>query len=339
MKTNLKFWLLTSLVSLLLNIHVWGQINVYTTPADPAKTYLIVKQNGAKFIGKIVSQDAHEILLNTVDFGELYIPKHVIEEIRELLPETDKNYISDDLFASRYFITTNGLPIKKGENYIQWNLYGPDFQFGIADNFSIGIMTSWVAMPIIANAKYSIDLGKNRSMALGLLAGTGSWALPEFGLLLPFVSFTYGNRKNNINFSTGYGEIFYPDSEFNPNIGDYEDMNRHEGRLLLSIAGMAKISDKFSLVFDTFIVPWGPYKTYQKWENVDHFDEFGNYTSSTYENLGEYTEQSPSLALILPGIRWTIDQDRAFQFGFTGFYFDGAFAQFPIPMVQWYRRL
>ena len=290
-------------------------------------------------MGEILAQDAREILLKTVDLGNIYIPKHVIKEIREILPETDSNYISDELFATRYFITTNGLPIKKGENYIQWNIYGPDFQFGVADNFGVGIMTSWAAIPVIANAKYSLDLGKNRSMAFGLLAGTGSWALPEFGLLLPFVSFTYGNRKNNINFSTGYGEIFYADSDYNEGTGNYEDTKRHEGRLLLSIAGMAKISEKFSLVFDTFIAPWGPYQTYSEYAYVDHFDEFGNYTNTTQIKTGEYTERSPSLALILPGIRWTIDQDRAFQFGFTGFYFDNEFIQFPIPMVQWYRRL
>jgi hypothetical protein len=303
------------------------------------KTFLVEKQNGAKFVGEIVSEDAREILIRTKDRGEIFIPQHEVKRVTEIVPETEKEYITEEIFATRYFITTNGLPIKKGENYIQWNIYGPDFQFGVADNFGVGIMTSWAAIPVIANAKYSIALGKNKSMALGMLAGTGSWALPEFGLLVPFVSFTYGNRRNNITFSTGYGQLFYEEDEYSPispNI--YEKVNKREGRYLLSIAGMTKINEKFSLVFDSFIAPRGPYQTNVVWEDRGRWDDITNTYISDWHKT-ETRERSPNLALILPGIRWQLDADRAFQFGFTGFYFDNEFQQFAIPMVQWYRRL
>ncbi|MBN1927452.1 MAG: hypothetical protein JW798_16585 [Prolixibacteraceae bacterium] len=306
---------------------------------DTNKLYLVKKYNGAEFLGKIKFYDARELLLATETIGEVYIPKHEIKEIREVNPEKYMEFDGEELFASRYFITTNGLPVKKGDNYILWNIYGPDFQFGIADNFGIGVMTSWAAIPIIATAKYSIPLGKSTNMALGALLGTGSWAFPDFGLALPFASFTFGNRRNNLTLSAGYGALFYSEERYNPVTGNNFDEQYSEGRVLLSIAGMAKISPKFSIVFDTFISPWGPQKTYTEWEPVDHYDPITKYYINTTYTERKITEQSPNLAIIMPGIRWQVDTDKAFQFGFTGFYFDNEFVPFPIPMIQWYRKL
>ncbi|MFA9390310.1 MAG: hypothetical protein ACERKD_10900 [Prolixibacteraceae bacterium] len=327
------------IIAILLFVLFSAKVPIHAIAQDETthNWVMVVKDNGIKFIGEILTQDAREILLKTEDLGEIYIPRYVIKEIKPLLSNDKKHAISEDIFATRYFITTNGLPIKKGENYIQWNIYGPDFQFGIADNFGIGVMTSWAAIPIIANAKYSIDLGKNKSMALGLLAGTGSWALPKFGVLLPFVSFTMGDRVNNLTFSGGYGSLFYGANEDRLMGDSYEtfQQQKHEGRVLLSVAGMAKISEKFSLVFDTFISPWGPEQTHTEYE---YYNEI---TGEYYEQgkLVTTTSPSPNLALIIPGIRWQLDADRVFQFGFTGMYFDGQFQEFAIPMIQLYRRL
>jgi hypothetical protein len=332
MKRTVKF-----IVALLLTSYLFAANLVAQNLTDNLpKMYVVTKNDGVKFIGEILSSDAREVLMRTNAIGDVYIPKHEIKEIKEILAGSAKQFVSDDIFATRYFITTNGLPIKKGESYIQWNLYGPDFQFGIADNFGVGVMTSWAAIPIVGNAKYSIKLKGRSSMALGLLAGTGSWAFPEFGLALPYVSYTYGDRRNNLTLSTGFAQVYYQNSVYNPNTGLNFDENQHEGRLLVSVAGMAKITDKFSLVFDSFISPWGPDVTRTQFE-------YGNFNPNTgnYDEIREVkvTEKSPGLAIFLPGVRWQMDADRAFQFGFTGFYYDDEFMPFPIPMVQWYRRL
>lgn len=311
-------------------------VHCVITMAQDVKIYLVQKQNGVKFIGELISSDAREVLLRTSQMGDIYIPKHEIKEMKEILPDAQKQYVTDELFATRYFITTNGLPIKKGENYIQWNLYGPDFQFGIADNFGVGVMTSWAAIPIIANAKYSIDLKNKSSMALGVLAGTGSWAYPDYGMMLPFVSYTYGTRRNNITFSGGYAQLFYQEEVWDQNTSMSNNINRQMGRLLVSVAGMAKLSDKFSLVFDSFISPWGTPVT--KTETVYNNWNENTMGNDNYTNI-EVKEKSKPIAILLPGIRWQMNPDAAFQFGFTGFYFEDEFQPFPIPMVQWYRRL
>lgn len=333
MKNILHILFFGFLLCLFIPNYTYAQANTPTEQQN-TKLFIITKQNGTKFIGEILSKDAREILLKTADLGNIYIPMHVIESIREILPDEENPLIEDDIFATRYFITTNGLPIKKGENYILWNLYGPDFQFGIKDNFGIGIMTSWGAVPIIFTAKYSKDLGKNKSIAFGALAGTGSWVLPEFGLLLPYTALTLGDRKNNLNFSLGYGLIFYQTSEYSPAYDSYRDINKSEGRFLLSLAMNTKLSDKISLVFDSFIAPPGPFQTTYDREN--YYDNIRN----TYESRAiKTTKRSPGFALLVPGIRWQLERNKAFQFGFSGISFDGEFVPAPIPMVQFFRRL
>lgn len=331
-----KYLLATLLINCLTIQYIHAQPGIFEYQKD--QLYLIIKQNDTKFIGHIITYDEREILIETSDLGRIYIPKHVIKSIEPIL-EDENHYKFEEIFATRYFITTNGIPIKKGENYILWNYYGPDFQFGVAENFGVGVMTSWLATPIIGTAKYSIPLSEKANIGLGLLAGTGSWTFPDMGLILPFVSLTYGNRVNNITLSTGYGGLFYSEETYNPSAYDnYTKVNRSEGRVLLSVAGMAKINDKFSLVFDTFISPWGPEQTYTDWVDESYWDETNEIWIEKYSQK-TITERSPNLALIIPGLRWQMDADRAFQFGFTGVYFDGEFIEAPIPMVQWFRRL
>lgn len=188
MKTIVKSLMLLLAISFLFSATAICQ---EATTQDSTKLFLVTKNDGIEFLGVILTSDAREVLIRTEKIGDVYVPKHEIKSIKEVNPKFYSEFTGEELFATRYFITTNGLPIKKGENYIQWNVYGPDFQFGIADNFGVGVMTSWAAIPIIANAKYSIKLSEKTSMALGALAGTGSWALPDFGLALPFASFTF----------------------------------------------------------------------------------------------------------------------------------------------------
>lgn len=215
-----------------------------TTKIVISKTYLITTADGNEFFGTISYQDEKEVVIITKNLGKVSIPKYQIKEMKEVTSKeisSKGDYIPEQRFASRYFITTNGLPLTKGDNYILWNIYGPDIQFSISDRFSLGIMTSWIGVPIIGTAKYSFNLGKKTNMAVGTLLGTGSWSNPEFGLFVPFTAFTVGDRRNNINFSAGYGAVWSEEE--------------NEGNALLSVAGMATLGKKTRLVFDSFIVP------------------------------------------------------------------------------------
>lgn len=215
------------------------------TDSSKAKLFIITTNDGGEFIGEILSEDAKDVIIKTKDKGDVSIPKYQIKE-RKALESGDLNasgqYIPAEVFSTRYFITTNGLPIEKGESYVQWNLWGPDFEFGVAKNFSVGVMTTWLANPMIATAKYSIPLSEKTSLGVGTLLGTTTWVAPlSYGMALPFASLTNGDRKSNISFTAGYGAVFYE--------------GESSGRMLLSAAGMTKVGKKVSLVFDSFIIP------------------------------------------------------------------------------------
>lgn len=211
--------------------------------------YVVKTASGKEFIGEIISNDKREIVILTEEIGEIAIPKYELESITKV---GDKDvsksgvYIPDQVFATRYFISTNGLPIKKGENYVLWNLWGPDVSFGIADNWSIGLMTSWIGLPIILTTKYSIELDDKNSIGLGLLAGHTAWWSGAFegggGGLVPFASYTYGTRKSNITASLGYGQVWAAGGESG-------------GAAIMSVAGMAYLSKNVSFVFDSWIMP------------------------------------------------------------------------------------
>lgn len=235
--------ILALLVSLFCTVNqTMAQID--TTKTMLNKTYVITTAEGNEFLGTISYQDEKEVVIETKTMGKVSIPKYQIKEMKEVTGKeisSGGDYIPEQRFASRYFITTNGLPLTKGDNYILWNIYGPDIQFSITDHFGIGIMTSWIGVPIIGTAKYSFNVGKKTNMAVGALVGTGSWVSPEFGMLVPFTAFTFGDRRNNLNFSAGYGAV-WTDEE-------------NEGSTLFSVAGIATLGKKVNLVFDSFIVP------------------------------------------------------------------------------------
>ncbi|RYM32120.1 hypothetical protein ERX46_15675 [Brumimicrobium glaciale] len=281
-----------------------------TIPIQDSTQYKIIKTDGGVLTGIILTQDARELLLLSNDQRQVYIPQHLIKEIIKIdNPEftNDGIFIGEENFSTRYFITTNGLPLKKGNHYLQWNLYGPDFQFSLGKNFGIGIMTTWVAAPMVVNFKKSWQLGEKTHLAIGGLFGTISWALPDYGGALPFGTISFGDRKNNIAFSGGYGAIWYEGNV--------------DGRALTSVAAMVKISNRLSLVFDSFIL------LPSKGRNL-------NNPASIY-----YKKNQPAFGIFIPGLRFHQNEGRAFQFGILGIATKDLFTNFPIPMVQWYRKL
>lgn len=199
-----------------------------------------------------------------------------------------------------------------------------DFQFGIGKDFGVGVMTSWIGMPIIGTIKKSWELGDKTQFAIGGLIGTGTWIAPGFGGALPFGTISFGDRSKNLAISGGYGAVWQD--------GDAE------GRAITSIAGMIKISSKISLVFDSFILL--PGKTETKTSSYPE-SIYNQTTGITETQIKSYTYEikKPGVALIIPGIRWHQAKGKAIQFGFTGVYTDSEILAIPIPMIQWYRSL
>jgi len=208
---------------------------------EDRKISRIIKQDGNVFVGEILQDDGREVLILTDGLGKIYIPKSEIKEIEEVGAEEFRQgtFIGRDRFASRYFLTTNGLPIVKGEHYGMLSAYGPEVHFAASDNLSVGLLTTWIAAPIVASVKYSINLAPKANLSLGVLGGGMPFFVPGLGVL-GYGAFTLGDRSANLTLSAGYAGI--TDTEGGGSAAP-----------LLSIAGAVKTSPKFSLVGDSFI--------------------------------------------------------------------------------------
>ena len=212
-----------------------------TTSKEEPVLMRVKVNDGTEFIGYILSDDKREILIKTEDQGELYIPKYSINKIEQVAESDfiDGKYVGEERFSTRYFITTNGMPIKKGEHYAMFNMYGPEAHFAVADNFSVGVMATWVAMPVIGTAKYSFPIAKNVNASVGLLAGSTLWAGAGYGAL-GYGAITFGNRTANFTLSGGYAGV--------------SDGDGTSGSApLFSAAGMVKLGRRVTFVGDSFI--------------------------------------------------------------------------------------
>ena len=205
--------------------------------------YRITKQDGGVLVGKLKKNDAVEVILVTDNLGDVVIPKHLIREMKELKADDfykDGSLKANNGFHSRYFLTTNGFGLKKNESYVQWNLYGPDFQVAINDRLTAGLMTSWIGVPLIGSVKTTFPVGEGVRMGVGALAGTGSYAAPSFFFTLPFAAITVGDQRRNFNVAGGYGLVGF---------AQYST-----GGFITSLGASAELTAKLSFVFDSFFL-------------------------------------------------------------------------------------
>ena len=282
------------ILTFLLMIAFTG-INFAQEPStgQPGKIHVVVKNDGTEFVGTIVTQNEREVVMDTEKIGRVAIPRHEIREIREAdAGDLDQGeYLGSRSFSSRYFLTLNALPLEKGEHFAAINLYGPEGYFTLADNFTLGGITSWVGVPIVASLKYTFHVNKNVHFGLGAYGGTLSWASFRSVGGLAYGSITIGNFNNNITLSGGYAGVT-----------DGEDFSGSEP--LLSVGGMVRLGESISLIGDSFI----------------------------------YAGPNP-VALVMPGLRFSRREGRAFQFGLAGIVFEGNAIPFPIPVLGWFVRI
>ena len=273
------------------------------------ETKIIKLTNGNEYIGKIISDDGREVLIETNNVGKIYVNKNDIKSIAAYDPAEftilNNEVVKSTAFSTRYTFTTNALPIKKKDSYYMVNLWGPEFHVTIADNFNIGVMSSWLASPIALAAKYSIPTKNPKvNFSVGEIIGSGGYIAPEMGLSLTFANITLGDRDKNITFSGGY---LVANSEVgfgNPSHGPMGSVGAH-----------VRISDKSSFIFDSM---------------------FGS-TTRDYTNFGSPSTRYTPFFLFMPGLRLEQGEGKAVQFCMAGASLDGAV--FPFPYVTWFRKL
>jgi len=297
--------------------------------ADSVK-FSVIKNNGVEYIGFILSDDGREILLLTENLGKIYILKSEIKNIRKIDAQTEYqggSYIGTSAFTTRYQFTTNAFPIKRNDHYAATNLYGPEVHFSVADNFSVGIMSTWIASPFILALKYTIETSnKKLNFGLGTLMGSTAFLNQGRGFGgLHWAMATYGDRRNNVTLSAGYGYFNWDffSRRFFPQ-GTYAATNLPKGKTLgletaykgplIGLGMTFAVNDKVSFIFDAMFVH-ANYDGLTQNTNSDFIDDVFYYT---YEEPQAFVSLSSSNLIFMPGMRFQKSPNRAFQFTLSG---------------------
>lgn len=329
-------------------------ISQETTKSD--SLVQITMKTGDQFIGKILSDDGREVLLLTADIGKIFLLKEKMESIKPYIPDINNlkegGFQSSGPFTTRYYFTTNALPIKKSENYAMINLFGPEAHFAITDKFSAGIMTTWIASPMVLALKYTLPTKNPKvNFGLGTLMGSSGYLLQGRGYGgLHWGMVTFGSRLTNITLSGG---IAYADFGFNrlvttpgiypaitnpvgytyfPNTGYLPTQKKPlETAAIFGLGAITKIGKKASFIFDSMIL-----------FNTNNLTTI-NYVYVQPGNIPDYIEVTRDgtrylTAFFMPAIRYSFSQNKAFQFAAAGVVarIDGKYISFPIPMCSWF---
>lgn len=325
---------------------------------------LVEKHDGTKYIAKIISDDGRELLLETEALGKLYIPKSEVKRISSIDDVGEiKNgeFREDSPFSTRYAFTNNALPIKKNEHYAMANLFGPEIHFAITDRLNVGVMTTWIGSPFVVVGKFTIPTYNEKvNFSIASMLGTSGYlnSFKGFGGL-HWGTFTYGDRKNNISFSAGYG--YFEGGGNNPlvpgvYVGDsslytasdgstetfydypYDIPRERRGNMfkapIFSLAGIFQITSRASFFFDSMLA-FGSRQLQST--NTTYSGGFDSPYVAIVNEEPQSTEEFVGL-YIMPGMRFQKNENRAFQIAVAGIsaWQDGFTYTFPLPMVSWF---
>lgn len=215
--------------------------SVADTVAVDNQLYKITMNDGAFFIGRILKQDEREIKIKLPE-RTIIIPQYQIKKIERVDSYDDLANIyeeKEDLFGNKYSFVPSALPLHKGEGQFSFSLTGLEYNHGITNRISVGLLSSWVSIPVVLNAKYTLPSpDPNINFAVGTYFGSGSWLAPEAVGALPFASITFGNRRRNFSITGGYAYANFDETEY-------------QG-FVFSGGGLVKISSKISLCIEAF---------------------------------------------------------------------------------------
>ena len=220
-------------------------------------------------------------------------------------------------------------------------------------------MSTWFGSPLVAVGKYTIPTSNKKvNFSIASMFGTTGYlnGFKGFGGL-HWGTFTYGNRKNNISFSAGFGYIRSGTSQETPGVyigdstiytsadgTDYVDYNypnipfqANDDLLkspIISVAGIFQITSSASIFFDSMFA-FGEVER----SDIDRNYEGGNnspFIISVTEN--QLVSETFAALYLMPGMRFQKNENRAFQIAVAGVsvWDSGDNITFPLPLISWF---
>lgn len=340
--------------------NIFAQAPSTSTPVTDTTKFIVTKNDGNEYIGRILSDDGREVLIETQRLGKVYILKSDIKSIRKVDytedVEKDGQFNSAGVFTTRYQFTTNCFPIKKGENYAMINLYGPEVHFAVHKDFSIGVMSTWIGSPIALALKYTRGTANPKiNYGVGSLLGTSGYFNSGRGFGgLYWGMITYGDRRTNATLSVGFAHFntgsvnnqtvyvpgtypsingFYPELPISNTIKANNSLN--VSAPIIGLAGQTKVGKKASFIYDCMYL-MGTTKVNDGYQSIDYQTDFngqllqvvvGPWVPSTVAN-------NRNVLIVMPGMRFQRSDSKAFQISLAGVITQNM--SFPLPMASWF---
>lgn len=351
---------------------VFAQTPNKVEPVSDTTRYLVVTTDGTEYVGLLLAQDSNGVWLQTHSLGQIQIPTVAIKSMKPFDLNSDPKaatFNSGGVFTTRYQITTNCFPIKKGETYAMCNLYGPEVHFAVHKDFSVGVMTLWSASPIILALKYTRGTANPKiNYGAGALLGSSGYLNGGRGYGgLYWGMVTYGDRRNNITLSVGYGHVNdgskYTSTETIYVPGTYQAINGNYPNLpvqevvtlggasvfdaaIIGVAGHFQINKKRSFVFDCMYLNATNRSANHMGVSQYPNEKYGYVNTSfllqeVIVPQAQYWDKGPgsksNIFLILPCVRTERSSKKALQLMFGAVI--TADKVIPLPMASWFFKL
>lgn len=168
------------------------------------------KTAGTKNLGSRIMTgiDTEKALLLYFALSEML--KQPLKDAGRSVPQATGT-MQDSLFTadpghhrSRYFFAPSSYNLEKGEIYYN-SLYFllHDVQYGVTNQFSMGMGTTILGFPFYLTPKITIPVSSRSAFAIGDMLMLGTWGA-RFTGNLAYTTFTTGGDYNNITFGAGY---------------------------------------------------------------------------------------------------------------------------------------
>lgn len=157
---------------------------------------------GSALVGKLNQKDNAQAYAGALS----YLTNDILqnpEKYKSTVAKTD-TVVKENEHASRYFFAPSAYNLKKGELYGATNYFlAYDFQYGITDNFSLGMGSTIAAIPFYITPKLSFKVGEKSRVSVGDMIILGTWGT-QFTMNLAYGVYTYGNSNSNVSLGLAY---------------------------------------------------------------------------------------------------------------------------------------
>ena len=157
---------------------------------------------GTVLVGKLNQKDNAQAYAGALS----YLTNDILqnpEKYKSSVAKTD-TVIKENEHASRYFFAPSAYNLKKGELYGATNYFlAYDFQYGITDNFSLGMGSTIAFIPFYITPKLSFKVGEKSRVSVGDMLVLGTWGA-QFTANLAYGVYTYGNSNSNVSLGLAY---------------------------------------------------------------------------------------------------------------------------------------